>query len=375
VSEQVLQTSVVEAGVRPKLEVAVLHAGDADADSTCSAKSASARASEISSTTGCSTTATADSEGGNAQEAGQVKSRALFLLSEFRALDAEAALREARLLGGASFDPRLGRYLDMYNKVKDYTLSNNSDLTWTTVYKDSTLGQSSKLELSWQPGSTSGWMRQVLEVKAPLDWCMVPSAEDWGADRAEAITKEPVGTQSRLRRLNHAMLNLLLGFAKYDLLSENLRFPNHKSGFLAEHIESPDLEDRSLPPLPSSPKGFTRIHASTYNLWLPKVAADGSDATILVQVVKIDAGFRVPAWLLKQGFWVAAPQMMKKFRLNAQLAAKPGKQQDRLNEDPHGFYAELRKVMESARQKQLANTDGETVTADRLPPASIFDDL
>jgi hypothetical protein len=216
-------------------------------------------------------------------------------------------------------------------------------------------------------------MRQVLEVKAPLDWCMVPSAEDWGADSAEAITKNPVGTQWALRRLNHAMLNLLFGMAKYDLLSENIRFPNHRSGFLAEHISSPDLEDKSLPPMPTSPSGFKRIHADTFNLWLPFVAADGSDATILVQVNKIDAGFRVPAWLLKQGFWVAAPQMMKKFRLNAQLAAKPGKQQDRLREDPHGFYAEIRRVMASARQRQ--STGGHVVTVDKLPSASLFDEI
>merc|ERR1712232_167230 len=236
------------------------------------------------------------------------------------------------------------------------------------------MGQGSKLELSWQPGATSGWMRQVLEVKAPLDWCMVPSAEDWGADSAEAITKNPVGAQFALHRLNHAMLNFLMGFAKYDLLSENLRFPNHKSGFLAEHIESPDLEDRSLPPLPNSPKGFTRIHASTYNLWLPLVAADGSDSTILVQATKIDAGFRVPEWLLRKGFWVAAPQMIKAFRANAKLAAKPGKQQDKLREDPQGFYAELRKIMAIARERQITAAGGEAVSVERLPSQSIFDD-
>lgn len=317
----------------------------------------------------CSSTKVAEAE------RDEVVAKAQSLLADYRPLEAELALLAYGIPSGAAFHPRLQRYLDMYHRVKEFTLAREgSSLTWTTVYTDRTPGAGATLELSWAPGAKSGWMRQVIEVQAPLDWCMVPSAEDWGSDSPEAITKDPIGPQSRLRRLNHVMLNFLMGFAKYDIVSENLRFPNHNAGFLAEHIADPDPEeDRSLTPLPGSPKGFTRIHASTYNLWLPLKRPDGKDATILVQVNKIDAGFKVPSWLLQKGFFVAAPQMIKKFRSSARLAAKQGPERKRLETDPLGFYGEVHKVMKAAQKRPLRAANGGPIDATNLPSPSIFD--
>jgi len=188
------------------------------------------------------------------------------------------------------------------------------------------------------------------------------------------VVKNPdaVGPQMRLRKITRIMLSLLMGLVKLEAVWEVLRFPNHAAGFLAEHIETPNEEIPDVPPLPESPKGYKRTTSTTYNLWMPVVSADNSDATILVQVNRVEVGFSVPTYILKQDFWFIAPSIMRQFREGANLAQNPGKHRDRMQQDPDGFYEEISKLIEAARSNPHVAADGGSIGVSKLPHVSMF---
>jgi len=302
------------------------------------------------------------------------RSRADKFLKEFRALEAENSLRAAGL-GEDAFDAKLIRLLQAYERVGEFALAGNTGLKWEQVHLDMTPGKNSIMEICWESGATSGWMRQVLEIPAPLGCCLLPVDQlDFWMDWNKDVAKNPdaVGPQMRLRKITHMMLSLLMGLVKVDAVAEVLRFPNHAAGFLAEYIETPNDKIPEVPPLPESPKGYKSTTGTTYNLWMPVVSADNSDATILIQVNRIEVGFSVPTYILKQVFWFIAPRMMKQFRESAKLAQKPGKHRDRMLQDPDGFYEELSKLVEVARSNPHVAADGGSIGVSKLPPVSML---
>lgn len=305
---------------------------------------------------------------------GNARARADRFLTEFRALEAESSLLAAGL-GEDSFDPKLIRLLQAYGRVGEFALAGNTGMKWERVHLDTTPGKSSIMEICWESGATCGWMRQILEIPAPLGCCILPADQlDFWMDWNKEVAKNPdaIGPQLRLRKITHIMLSLLMGLVKVDAVAEVLRFPNHAAGFLAECIETVDEKTPELAPLPESPKGYKRVKSATYNLWMPVASVDKSDATLLIQVNRIEVGFSVPTYILKQVFGLIAPRMMKQFRESAKLAQKPGKHRDRMQQDPDGFYGELSKLIEAARSSPHVAADGSSVGVSKLPPVSMF---
>jgi len=142
-----------------------------------------------------------------------------------------------------------------------------------------------------------------------------------------------------------------------------MRFIDKNFGFMAERIVSdfPMAEDL-LPP-----KSFRnkRVSVDTKNMAFP--CGGGKPGTIMLQATKVDAGFRVPEFAINFFCNRLAQDFLDNTIKCVKIVDEPGSPwNERLSEDPDGFYKELAQVDEAAAHRAAYSVA-------ELPGPEIFD--
>ncbi|CAK0801976.1 unnamed protein product, partial [Prorocentrum cordatum] len=221
--------------------------------------------------------------------------------------------------------------------------------------------QGGHLKLVWEDEEGQLWLHKpadetwlefkiVSNIDAPLSHCLACGNE---VSLIPEFEPNVVGTPTFVGESNAftSVVRVILGvmLLRLELMYEIRRFYNAEHGFLAESIRSDfPVEGRPVPPRHWRHK---RMRISTSNVWIPQ--GGGREGTTLVQSSRVDAGFRMPDFIVEFFFRQLAPSILGNLRRNATAVGSPdGPYVARLAADTQGVYAECARVEEAASRRR-----------------------
>lgn len=164
------------------------------------------------------------------------------------------------------------------------------------------------------------------------------------------LVRAPVilGPKGRHLMVTHSLIKLLM--FRIELICEVVRFVDSKVGFLAECIRS-DFTPPEGVPLPEKHWKNVRIETSAKQLALPR--GGGQGGTVVLQVSRVEVGFRVPREALNFFCNRMAQDYLENLKKCVRIAKEPGSLwHKRLLEDADGFYGELKAAEDAASRRR-----------------------
>jgi len=205
--------------------------------------------------------------------------------------------------------------------------------------------------------------RMTVDIDAPLSEALSTGHEMDYVPQAQPLVHQAefIGEHSGFN-LKFIMRMAVLIF-KSELVIEIVRHRDTRFGYLLEVARTEFPHEGAG--IPKKAWGAIRPWIYTTNFWMPR--GGGQTGCTIVQVTRVDCTMSVPAWVLNFVFKKMSTTFIEDLRSSAIKALQPESPwAQKIKEDKHGFYRELRKI------EEVAGTRHE-VSAKTVPKKDVFD--